>query len=61
MKLGVCQIRTSKNKKTNITNTISKIYNLVQQKCDLIVLPECFNSPYGIKYFREYSENIKDK
>lgn len=27
-------------------------------KPDLIVLPECFNSPYGVDYFDEYSEEI---
>ncbi|KAG8899898.1 hypothetical protein FRB99_006388 [Tulasnella sp. 403] len=24
----------------------------------LVVLPECFNSPYGVKYFPEYAERI---
>ena len=24
----------------------------------IVTLPECFNSPYGIKYFPDYSENI---
>ncbi|KAF8582208.1 putative nitrilase [Ramaria rubella] len=27
-------------------------------KPDLIVLPECFNSPYGHKYFPDYAEEI---
>lgn len=27
-------------------------------KPDMIVLPECFNSPYGAKYFPEYAERI---
>jgi len=28
------------------------------KKPHLIVLPECFNSPYGSKYFPKYAENI---
>ena len=24
----------------------------------MVVLPECFNSPYGTQYFRQYSETI---
>jgi len=31
---------------------------IVQGKPDLIVLPECFNSPYGHVYFPSYAENI---
>jgi omega-amidase len=29
-----------------------------QQGADLVVLPECFNSPYGTKYFPEYAESV---
>jgi omega-amidase len=25
---------------------------------DLVILPECFNSPYGAAYFREYGELV---
>ena len=24
----------------------------------VVALPECFNSPYGTKYFADYAENI---
>ena len=26
----------------------------------MISLPECFNSPYGTKYFPEYAESVPD-
>ena len=26
----------------------------------MVSLPECFNSPYGTKYFPEYAESITD-
>ncbi|KAF5324665.1 hypothetical protein D9611_004410 [Ephemerocybe angulata] len=29
-----------------------------QKKPDLVVLPECFNSPYGVTHFPQYAEKI---
>lgn len=29
-----------------------------RSKVDLVVLPECFNSPYGIQYFEQFAEKI---
>ena len=43
------------------TNNLNQILDLIpNQPFDLLVLPESFSSPYGIKYFKEYSESIKD-
>jgi len=46
--------------------TEDKIYNfekiealIPNQKFDLLVLPECFNSPYGIEFFKSNAEEIK--
>ncbi|EKX55386.1 hypothetical protein GUITHDRAFT_99169 [Guillardia theta CCMP2712] len=46
------------NKKANIENAAAKIAAASKQGAEIIVLPECFNSPYGTKYFPEYAENV---
>lgn len=50
-----------KNKRENVENAIRGILNMVKEsKPRVIALPECFNCPYGTKYFGEYSESIPD-
>ncbi|XP_030376444.1 omega-amidase NIT2 [Scaptodrosophila lebanonensis] len=61
MRLALLQLKGSKDKTANVQNAISKIEAAVKEhKPRLITLPECFNCPYGTKYFREYSERIPD-
>ena len=31
---------------------------MITKGAQLVTLPECFNSPYGTKYFPEYAEEI---
>ncbi|GMM37481.1 putative hydrolase [Saccharomycopsis crataegensis] len=42
--------------KTHILKAIGESKN----KLDLVVLPECFNSPYSVSEFRNYAETIPD-
>lgn len=59
MRLALLQLKGSKDKAANLANAAQKIELAVQQhQARLITLPECFNAPYGTKYFREYSESI---
>ncbi|XP_037822396.1 omega-amidase NIT2 [Lucilia sericata] len=59
MRLALLQLKGSKDKLANIKNASAKIREAVQEhKPRLITLPECFNCPYGTKYFREYAETI---
>ncbi|XP_065371480.1 omega-amidase NIT2 [Calliphora vicina] len=59
MRLALLQLKGSKDKLANINNASLKIHEAVNQhQARLITLPECFNCPYGTKYFREYAENI---
>ncbi|XP_039493108.1 omega-amidase NIT2 [Drosophila santomea] len=61
MRLALLQLKGSKDKVANVQNAASKIEAAVKEhKPRLITLPECFNAPYGTKYFREYSETIPD-
>ncbi|KAM7363067.1 omega-amidase NIT2 [Cochliomyia hominivorax] len=59
MRLALLQLKGSKDKLANINHAAQKIREAVQQhQPRLLVLPECFNCPYGAKYFREYSEFV---
>lgn len=52
----------SANKAANLVHARELILKAAARggsaKPDFIVLPECFNSPYGFKYFPEYAETI---
>lgn len=61
MRLALLQLKGSSDKAANVANALSKIESAVKEhKPRLITLPECFNCPYGTKYFREYAECIPD-
>jgi len=62
MKIGICQIITTDNKIENLKEAKNKINILLNQGANIILLPECFNSPYGIEFFADYSEefNLND-
>ncbi|KAH3673233.1 hypothetical protein WICPIJ_009876 [Wickerhamomyces pijperi] len=60
LNIALLQLKTSPIKHENftsarrlLTQALTKSPNL-----DLVVLPECFNSPYSIKLFRQYCEPI---
>uniref|UniRef100_A0A7S1KUP4 CN hydrolase domain-containing protein n=1 Tax=Percolomonas cosmopolitus TaxID=63605 RepID=A0A7S1KUP4_9EUKA len=61
-KIALCQLSVTSNKSQNIQHAISAIQSATQapHSADLVVLPECFNSPYGTKYFPEYAEPFSD-
>ena len=58
MKLGICQVLTTSDKTQNILNAEKKIKGLINQDVNIILLPECFNCPYGIEFFADYSEEF---
>ncbi|XP_073816581.1 omega-amidase NIT2 [Musca autumnalis] len=59
MRLALLQLKGSKDKLANLQNASQKIRDAVKEhKPRLLTLPECFNCPYGTKYFREYAETI---
>lgn len=60
-RLALIQMTVGTDKVKNVTNAISHIRRAVaDQKPKIVALPECFNSPYGTKYFSEYAETIPD-
>lgn len=55
------QMRIGTNKPENISNAVNSIRRTVaNDRPHIVALPECFNSPYGTKYFNEYAENVPD-
>lgn len=58
LKIACIQLACGKDKKANIKSAADKIREAAAGGAELVVLPECFNSPYGAKYFPEYAESV---
>lgn len=50
--------RIGSDKTANLSRARSRVLEAAQQGASLIVLPECFNSPYGCQYFPKYAETL---
>lgn len=46
------------DKAANLGHARSKVLEASKAGASLIVLPECFNSPYGCQYFPKYAETV---
>ncbi|OJJ49115.1 hypothetical protein ASPZODRAFT_150052 [Penicilliopsis zonata CBS 506.65] len=54
-----CIIKLSgADKMANLANARNKVLEAARAGASLIVLPECFNSPYGTQYFPKYAETL---
>ncbi|CAK9824987.1 Omega-amidase NIT2 [Anthophora retusa] len=60
LRLALVQLEVNEAKVKNIERAVSFISNAKKQNADIVTLPECFNSPYGIQYFPKYAEKITD-
>lgn len=58
LRLGLIQMAVGEDKVENVKRAVSLIKRAVENGSSLVVLPECFNSPYGLKYFPKYAESI---
>ncbi|MCJ1329317.1 hypothetical protein MMC10_005996 [Thelotrema lepadinum] len=56
LKLALIQLAAGADKSKNLSHARSKIHEASRAGANLIVLPECFNSPYGTQYFPKYAE-----
>uniref|UniRef100_A0A671SNI4 omega-amidase n=1 Tax=Sinocyclocheilus anshuiensis TaxID=1608454 RepID=A0A671SNI4_9TELE len=56
--LAVVQLRVSKIKADNLGRAQKLVKEAAGQGAKVVVLPECFNSPYGTGFFAEYAEKI---
>jgi len=59
VKLALIQLACTADKAHNLSHARSKVLEAANQhNAKIIVLPECFNSPYGTKYFAKYAETL---
>lgn len=59
-KLAMVQMAVGLSKPENLARATKLIKEASGAGAKVITLPECFNSPYGTKYFPEYAESIPD-
>ncbi|XP_040194625.1 omega-amidase NIT2 [Rana temporaria] len=57
-RLGLVQLFVSPVKADNLKKASELVKQAAQQGAQIVALPECFNSPYGTKFFPEYAEKI---
>lgn len=58
LKVALLQLKVTADKAANIANAEKKIIEAAGNGAQLIVLPECWNSPYAVTAFPQYAEPI---
>lgn len=59
-KLALIQLAVGANKAENLARAATKISEAVNRGAQVVSLPECFNSPYGTKFFQDYAEPVPE-
>ncbi|KAK5620331.1 Carbon-nitrogen hydrolase [Crenichthys baileyi] len=57
-RLAVVQLRVSSVKADNLSRVRTLVKEAAGQGSKVVLLPECFNSPYGTSFFSTYAEKI---
>ncbi|CAG7838265.1 unnamed protein product [Allacma fusca] len=57
-RLAMIQLAVTASKADNLKNAFLKIKEAANAGAQIVALPECFNSPYGVDYFPEYAEPV---
>lgn len=58
VKLACIQLASGADKAANLSHAREKVHEAASAGAKIIVLPECFNSPYGCDYFPSYAEQL---
>ncbi|CAH2982291.1 unnamed protein product [Chilo suppressalis] len=58
LKIALVQLAVGSDKAKNVAAAVQEIHKAKEKGAQLVALPECFNSPYGTKYFEEYAEEV---
>jgi omega-amidase len=59
VRLALVQLACGSDKAQNLSRARAKVLEAAQKhKAGIVVLPECFNSPYGTSYFPKYAEAL---
>ncbi|CAK7275254.1 Omega-amidase nit3 [Sporothrix epigloea] len=56
--IACIQLASGKDKAANLAHARDKVLEAAGRGANLIVLPECFNSPYGCDFFPSYAESL---
>jgi predicted amidohydrolase len=59
-KLALVQLAVCADKQVNLQRAKQLVGKAAAAGAQMVVLPECFNSPYGTNYFPSYAEPIPD-
>ncbi|KAM7193805.1 nitrilase [Rhypophila sp. PSN 637] len=58
VKIACIQLASGADKTQNLSHAASKVREAAQTGAKIVVLPECFNSPYGCDFFPSYAEQL---
>lgn len=58
VKLALVQLACTADKAHNLSHARTKVLEATKRGANIVVLPECFNSPYGTKHFPHYAETL---
>lgn len=59
VKLSLIQLASGSDKKANLDSAASHVASAASSGAKIVVLPECFNSPYGTDHFPQYAETLQ--
>jgi omega-amidase len=58
VKLACVQLAAGTDKAANLRHAADEVARAARAGAGIVVLPECFNSPYGTNYFPGYAETL---
>ncbi|KHJ32539.1 putative nitrilase family protein [Erysiphe necator] len=58
VKIALVQLASGNDKTENLERAREKVLQASRQGANIVILPECFNSPYGCDYFSKYAETL---
>lgn len=60
LKVALIQFTVTADKAANLLKVKEKVVEAASNGAKMVVLPECFNSPYAVSAFPKYAETIPD-